>query len=93
MLEQNTVQCAEMNQYTGEERRNLNFMFTMQCALLLNAIFVNLVSVFKINDAPMSKAYQIQRSNNESRLNLKDKVDGAKIIFTFNENCRCIMSK
>ena len=87
--------CAVCRNESIHRRGKKKFKFYVCDAmcLLFNAIFVNLVSVFNINDAPMSKAYQIQRSNNESRLNLKDKVDGAKIIFTFNENCRCIMSK
>ena len=67
MLEQNTVQCSEMKQYTGEERRNINFMFTMQCALLFNAIFVNLVSVFKINDAQLLRCIILSMLRNGLR--------------------------
>ena len=45
--------------------------FITRCALLLA---VCLVSVLNMNQTPMSKASEIQRSNYASRMYLKDKV-------------------
>jgi hypothetical protein len=66
MLEQNTVQYPGDKKYTREGWKKLKIILIIRYALLFDTITVNWVSVFNMNIAQTSKAYQIQRSINDS---------------------------